>query len=110
MAGLPFLSQKLAEKQLETVKPEIISAAGRQISQLVDNLEDQINLYVKKNMEQIELQSLEEFSRLLRSYEVILKGEINGKQNEAVFIQEHQVKLSILNEMIEKEILEGVQA
>ncbi|SHP77036.1 isoniazid inductible protein IniC [Mycobacteroides abscessus subsp. abscessus] len=109
MAGLPFLSQKLAERQLEIVKPEIISAAGRQISQLVDNLEDQINLYVKKNMEQIEMQSLEEFTRLLRSYELILKGEINGKQKEADFIQEHQVKLSKLNEMIEKEILEGVQ-
>ena len=110
MAGLPFLSQKLAERQLETIKPEIISAAGRQISQLIDNLEDQIHLYVKKNMDQIENRSLDEFSRLLRSYELILKGEIKSKGKEAAAIKAHQIRLTELDEMIEREILEGVLA
>lgn len=110
MAGLPFLSQKLAERQLETIKPEIISAAGRQISQLIDNLEDQIHLYVKKNMDQIENRSLDEFSRLLRSYELILKGEIKSKGKEAAAIEAHQIRLTELDEMIEREILEGVLA
>jgi hypothetical protein len=109
MAGLPFLSQKLAEKQLENVKPELINTAGRQISLLVDNFEEQINHYIQKTKEQIEEQSLEEFSRLLRSYEVILKSEINSKQKESAFIQSYQSKLTELDELIETELMEGVK-
>lgn len=109
MAGLPFLSQKLAEKQLENVKPELITATGRQISQLVDSLEEKINHYVQKTIEQIEEKALDEFSRLLRSYEVILKGEISNKQKEAATIQAYHGKLSELEKMIETEILEGVE-
>jgi GTPase Era involved in 16S rRNA processing len=110
MAGLPFLSQKLAEKQLENIKPELITAAGRQIAQLVDNFEEQVNHYVQRTMEQIEEKSLDEFSRLLRSYEVILKGEITSKQKEANTIQSYQDRLNELAAMIETEIQEGVNA
>ena len=78
MAGLPFY-HKTRRKQLEDIKPELITATG-QISQLVDKFEEQINHYVQRTKEQIEGESLEEFSRLLRSYEVILKDEINNKQ------------------------------
>lgn len=110
MAGLPFLSQKLAEKQLEDIKPELITATGRQISQLVDNFEEQINHYVQRTKEQIEEESLEEFSRLLRSYEVILKDEINNKQKEATFIKAYQSKLTDLDELIKTELMEGEKA
>jgi GTPase Era involved in 16S rRNA processing len=110
MAGLPFLSQKLAEKQLENIKPELITAASRQITQLVDNFEEQVNHYVQRTMEQIEEKSLEEFSRLLRSYEVILKGEIKSKQKEADTIQVFQNRLDELAAWIETEIEEGVYA
>lgn len=109
MAGLPFLSQTLAEKQLENVKPELISATGRQINQLVDQFEDQINQYVAKTMEEIEGKSLEEFTRLLRSYEVIVKGEITSKQKEVSTIQAYQTKLAEFEALIETEILKGVQ-
>jgi GTPase Era involved in 16S rRNA processing len=109
MAGLPFLSQKFAEKQLENIKPDLITAADRQISQLIDNFEDQINLYVQRSMEQIEEKSMEEFSRLLRSYEVILKSEMKNKQKEAAAIQEYQNKLTKLDELIETEFMEGAK-
>lgn len=102
-----ILSQKLAEKQLEDIKPELITATGRQISQLVDNFEEQINHYVQRTKEQIEEESLEEFSRLLRSYEVILKDEINNKQKEATFIKAYQNKLTDLDELIKTELMEG---
>lgn len=108
MAGLPFLSQKLAEKQLENIKPELISNANKQIGHLIDNLEDQLSQYINQAMMDIEEKSLDEFTRLLRSYEVILKGEIKSKQNEAASIQAYQERLKGFDHFIKDEILEGV--
>ncbi|UYZ21765.1 dynamin family protein [Mesobacillus jeotgali] len=108
MAGLPFLSQKLAEKQLENIKPELISNSNKQIGQLVDNLEDHLEQYINQAMKDIEEESFDEFTRLLRSYEVILKGEIKAKQNEAASIRTYQEKLNGFNDFIKDEILEGV--
>lgn len=107
MAGLPFLSQKVAEKQLENIKPELLFSVNRQISLLVDRFEEQIYGYLERTMKQIEEQSLAEFTRLLHSYETILKGEIASKKKEADQIQVYQESLSELAAMIEIELLEG---
>ncbi|WP_338782370.1 dynamin family protein [Metabacillus sp. FJAT-52054] len=107
MAGLPLLSQKLAEKQLENIKPELMTAARRQITQLVDNFEGQAHNYVHRTISQIKESSMEEFSRLLLSYETILKNEINSKQKEASAIQIFHDRLDKMDELIKNEILEG---
>lgn len=106
MAGLPFLSQKLAEKQLENIKPELISAARRQIRQLAENLEEQIHSYVDRAMAEIEERSLEEFSRILRSYELILKGERKNKEKETTAIQTYQNQLAEFKDWMEHELLQ----
>ncbi|RDU37078.1 hypothetical protein DRW41_10355 [Neobacillus piezotolerans] len=110
MAGLPYLSQKLAEKQLENIKPELIIAANSQIGQLITNFEDKIVDYVHTTINKIQEESLEEFTRLLRSYETMIKREISSKQREAATIQVYRTKLAELERLIESEYLEGVSA
>ncbi|WP_394238307.1 dynamin family protein [Niallia oryzisoli] len=110
MAGIPFLAQKLAEKQYEKIKPELIAVTASKIDQLVDNFLDQLYRYIENTLNQIEVKSLEEFSRLIGSYEVLLKSEIKSKQKESAMIHAFKDRLSELESLIEEEILRGVKA
>ncbi|PFG04550.1 dynamin family protein [Bacillus sp. es.034] len=89
MAGLPYISQKIAEKQLSTIKPDLIYAVHNQLNVLLDDFKNQLNQYIRKGIDDIKGNALEEFSRLLTSYQMILKQETERNQTEASHIHAH---------------------
>ncbi|RSK28777.1 hypothetical protein EJF36_18905 [Bacillus sp. HMF5848] len=99
MAGLPFLSQKIAEKQMETIKPELMAAVREQVDVLIDDFQSYLNRYIRKNIESIRENSLMEFDRIIQSYEQLLQNEIRNKEKEAADIAAHQQLLTDLREI-----------
>ncbi|MEH7130849.1 dynamin family protein [Neobacillus drentensis] len=105
MAGLPFLSQKIAEKQLENVKPDLIQAVNLQINGLLDQFQSQLDHYVKQAAENIRDQAMDEYDRKLSTIQFILDEEIASKKQEARHITDYKQNLNMLNEFIKTEIL-----
>ena len=82
MAGLPFVSQKIAEKQLENIKPDLIYTVQKKINMMIIDLEKQLQEYIEKAVNQVKDNSVEEFNRLLHSYEMILKDEVEKQETQ----------------------------
>ncbi|MGR3766002.1 dynamin family protein [Rossellomorea sp. NS-SX7] len=109
MAGLPYISQKIAEKQLANIKPDLIYSVHTQINVLLDDFKYQLNQYIRKGISEINRLSLEEFSRLITSYHMILKEEAARHQTEAAEIHAHREKIKelklYLTELMKEEAL-----
>ena len=104
MAGLPFLSQKLAEKQLENVKPDLIQAVILQINGLLDQFQSKLDHYIRQAVENIKDQSMGEYDRRLSSIQFILDEEIASKKQEVRTITDYKQHVNMLNEFIQTEI------
>ncbi|MFV8829914.1 dynamin family protein [Alkalihalobacterium sp. APHAB7] len=102
MAGLPFLSQKIAEKQLENLKPELISTVQLKTNELIDQFQLQLDQYIRDQMFTIKEQSVDEFHRLLSSYYRMVQDEIRKKTEETSQINEYRAKLEGCKEWIER--------
>lgn len=100
MAGLPFISQKIAEKQLENIKPDLIYTVQKKINMMIIDLEKQLQEYIEKAINQVQDNSVEEFNRLLHSYEMILKDEVVKQETQVGNIDAHRNRLINLKEWI----------
>ncbi|NRF94525.1 AAA family ATPase [Paenibacillus frigoriresistens] len=67
MAGLPFIQQKVAEKQLENANPILLAAADEQLNMLFEQGRMMLSAYVSTSVQQIREKALSEFLRLLES-------------------------------------------
>lgn len=107
MAGLPFLSQKIAEKTLGNVKPDLISAVDLQLTGLLDQFQNKLERYIRQAAESIKDQALDEFSRKLRSIQYLLEEEISGKKQEAYNLSDYKNSLRNLKQFIKSEMMKG---
>ncbi|RLJ90630.1 dynamin family protein [Planococcus citreus] len=100
MAGLPYISEKIAEKQLAAVKPELIMTARQKVNEMVKDFDRQLSEYIKEATNDIRDRSLEEFNRLLYSYETILNDEMDKHHNETADIKKRESKLEELKNIV----------
>ncbi|MFD1774998.1 dynamin family protein [Paenibacillus rhizophilus] len=100
MAGLPFISQKLAEKQLERAKPELLAAAEIHLNSLFDESRALLRNYVKESVNVIGTQTIREFSRLVEGAKASLEMEITVKKETAVSKQVRRDELLGLVDLI----------
>ncbi|CEG22042.1 Bacterial dynamin-like protein [Planococcus massiliensis] len=101
MGGLPFVQQKIAEKQLENVKPDLIREVHKQLDVVLQDFGFYLKRYINRAVEEIKNNTLEEFDRLLRSYQMILQQEVLKHQNETTNIDSDFNMLITLEEWIE---------
>lgn len=100
MAGLPYISEKIAEKQMSTIKPELIRTVHQKVNEMTKDFEGQLSQYVKEATNDIRDRSLEEFNRLLYSYEKILNDEVARHKNETGNFKQRKNKLNELKSII----------
>ncbi|WP_156291262.1 dynamin family protein [Oceanobacillus salinisoli] len=106
MAGMPFLSQKIAEKQLENVKPEIMKGVSDQIDILLNDFQKHLDHFLHQEIRQIRETSINEFYRQLQSFQTIVDKQIEQKTAETNQIKEYQKKLASCESYIKEIILE----
>ena len=100
MAGLPLISQKIAEKQLASAKPDLIYAVDRQIDVLLDEFQAQLNRYIRSNVENIKDRSMNEFKALLKSYQAIVARELQEHESAMGTIDEKRKRLTSMKDFI----------
>ncbi|TJY42219.1 hypothetical protein E5161_09420 [Cohnella pontilimi] len=83
MAGLPFLQHKMAEKKLESMKPDVILALNSHLDTVYDKTRVAIRSYIAQAVYEIHRQSIEEFNRLIRGMESAVQNELSMKRNAA---------------------------
>lgn len=96
MAGLPLIQQKIAEAQLESIKPDLIRETHKQLDALLKDFGMHLKRYINKSIDEIKSNTLAEFGRLLRSYQMILQQEASKHEGEVNNIESH---LMLLNEL-----------
>lgn len=101
MAGLPLIQQKIAESQLENLKPDLIREVHKQLDALLQDFGLHIKRYINKAIDEIKINTLEEFGRLLHSYQMILQQEASRHQSEVKNIGSNLTMLNELNQWIE---------
>ncbi|ANX13921.1 hypothetical protein ABE41_018065 [Fictibacillus arsenicus] len=112
MAGMPFLSQKVAEKQLQNLKPELLLAVEGQINVLLEELHRNLDTFIHNQVNTIKNDALDHFNRAIQSYEHLLNEEMNKKQDETNKVVTYQKELKELSIMLEghfKKIDAGVK-
>lgn len=102
MAGLPFIQQKIAETQLENIKPDLIREVHKHLDALLQDFGLHLKRYINKAIDEIKSNTLEEFGRLLRSHQMILQQEASRHQSEVNSIGTHLTLLDGLDRWIEK--------
>jgi ribosome biogenesis GTPase A len=93
MSGLPFLQQKMAEKQMETAKPGAASALNDHLDSIYDQTRVSIRAYIRQSTTEIKRQAAEEFARLIEGMRKSVEREITMKRQNAE--QEDQVRRSL---------------
>jgi GTPase Era involved in 16S rRNA processing len=101
MAGMPFLSQKVAEKQLQNLKPELLIAVDGQINVLLEELHRNLDTFIHNQINVIKNDALDNFNRAIQSYEHLLNEEMNKKQDETNKVVTYQKELKELSIMLE---------
>ncbi|MEC0304680.1 dynamin family protein [Terribacillus saccharophilus] len=108
MAGLPFAAEKLAEKQLEKIRPELTSSVENQIDDLADALQQHMQLYIYKNCKRIMQYSVKEFRALLSSLHHMMDTEIAARTNDREQLLIQKQRLYTLEKLIKEEDAEYV--
>ncbi|AQQ54172.1 dynamin family protein [Planococcus lenghuensis] len=101
MAGLPLVSQTFAEYQLNKIKPELTRNVRQKLTSMINDLEAQLKMYINQSINQISASSIEEFNRLLNSYEAILQKETLQHKSKARNLSEQNKKQIALKLWIE---------
>ena len=107
MAGLPFLSQKIAEKQMENVKPDLIEAVDQQINELLFQFQGKLDRYIKAAVQDINDQAIDAFSRKLYSIQSMIEEEISEKKQEASHLSSYKTSLVEMKQFIANELFQG---
>jgi GTPase Era involved in 16S rRNA processing len=111
MAGLPMIQQWMAEKQVETIKPEILTHALQHIDSLLDQFQLHLDRYISKAVYDIKEQALLEFIRLLQYVKSVINEEIEIKNQQAIHEASYQDQLHGLMQMLkgyEKDMKERI--
>ncbi|MGM0843687.1 MAG: dynamin family protein [Bacillota bacterium] len=108
MAGLPYISQKIAEKQLENIKPDLISSVHVQLDLIIDDFQNQLHYYVRNAINEIKRQSLEEFGQLIFSFKRIVQEQLSLHESEISAIDEQRERLKDLRTLLENERKEAM--
>lgn len=104
MAGLPLIQQKIAESQLESIKPDLIRETHKHLDNLLQYFGLQLKRYINKAIDEIKNNTLEEFARLLCSHQMILQQEVSRHRNEVNHIDSHLLLLDEVEVWIEKHL------
>ncbi|WP_100405544.1 dynamin family protein [Bacillus solitudinis] len=107
MAGLPFLQQKIAESQMEKIKPELKDTIENHTDVIIKDFKRQLQQYVAQSVQEIKRTTLAEFERLIRSLRSKIESEISSKQSEQRKELDYQQALKELREKIQAFEKEG---
>ncbi|MBM7702345.1 dynamin family protein [Metabacillus iocasae] len=91
MAGLPFIQKKLLKQQLETIKPEVISEARKQLYVVKQSFSESIERYIHNSIEKITQATMDEFNYKSRRVEQNIEFELKHKR-ENIHAQNEQKK------------------
>lgn len=82
-AGFPLIYRKIADKQLEQIKPELLFHIDQSITSLFDDFDQHMSKFISQAIKDIKDFTLEEFHRLLQYTEKIIQEQITNKQEAA---------------------------
>lgn len=100
MAGLPYLQQKIAEKQLENVKPELKYTVEQHVEVIIKDFQSQLVYYISEAIQEIKQHSTDEFSRRMEYLKSKIDQEMAVKRGEAQEEIEYQDRLDELKSEI----------
>lgn len=100
MAGMPFLQKKLADNQLQKVKPELLAQIDLYINDLTENMYTHIEQRVLSTVDQFVDKSLEAFNSEAYYVNERIKEHIKANQQNTNVINEQLQELSTLKEYI----------
>ncbi|WP_368503163.1 dynamin family protein [Alkalihalophilus sp. As8PL] len=95
MAGLPYLQQRIAEKQLESVKPELSIAIDGHLDLILNDFKFHLQQYISRSIHDIKQQTMAEFDQQLLQLKAKIDSAIQDK------VQEQEIEQNVLNSMNE---------
>jgi GTPase Era involved in 16S rRNA processing len=95
-AGFPLIYRKIADQQLENIKPELIFHMDQNITNLFDDFKWHLECFISQAVKEIKDYTLKEFHRLLQYMETIIKEQITNKQEKATSTLMQQTTLEQL--------------
>ncbi|WP_161783046.1 dynamin family protein [Pontibacillus yanchengensis] len=103
MAGLPFLQDKIKEKQWERVKPELIYNTEHLLQQMFYDFERHMCNFLRNSTEKIKNNTLNEFTTLIEHLHKNLKVNIDSKKQrvelDQSYIHELETFIKHMNQM-----------
>lgn len=105
MAGMPFLHQKIAEQQLEKVKPELRQKVNQHLDAILRDFQVRLQHYISTEVQGIKKDALEEFTSLVVYIQEAIQKEVRVKSQEKKDKQRDLAELSKLK----MEILSFIQ-
>lgn len=100
MAGMPFLQKKLADNQLQKVKPELLAQMDLYINDLAENMYTHIEQRVLSTVDQFVDKSLEAFNKEAYYMNERIKEHIKANQQNTNVINEQLQELATLKDYI----------
>lgn len=96
MAGMPFLHQKIAEYQLEKVKPELRQKVNQHLDASLKDFRVRLQHYISTEVQAIKKAALEEFTSLVVYVQEAIQKEVREKTVEK---KDKQLHLEQLNDL-----------
>ena len=94
MAGMPFLQQKIAEQQLEKVKPELKQKVNQHLDASLNDFQVRLQHYISTEVQAIKKNALEEFTSLVVYIQESIQKEVSSKSKEKQDKQRNLAELS----------------
>ncbi|TKD70764.1 dynamin family protein [Pseudalkalibacillus hwajinpoensis] len=101
MAGLPFLQQKIAERQLEKVKPEVKLKVNQHLDATLNDFKVRLQHYLSTEVQEIKKIAIKEFTSLVIYIQEAIQKEVHAKSLEKKSVQHHLTELSKVKAQIE---------
>ncbi|GAE27781.1 dynamin family protein [Halalkalibacter wakoensis JCM 9140] len=108
MAGLPYLQQKIAEKQLEKVRPELKYNVEQHVEAIMQDFQSQLQYYISSAIQEIKRNSMDEFAKRMHYLKKKIDQEMEAKRGEEHEERQYQRKVTELKERLELARVEKV--
>lgn len=100
MAGMPSMTQLIAERQLENQKPQLLSYLEVHLSSLLEDFQHRLAGYIHQSFALIRKETMDHFSKQLNYTEQIIQEEITKQQTQTQREVQYQQKLNDLREWL----------
>lgn len=108
MAGLPFLQNKIMQKQLENIKPQLQMSMDEQLTVLIESFNEKLDQYIESSVRRIEEQTTTQFEQQVSYLKTTIDEQIREAHEESSKLQDKLRALTALESQIGKIVKEGV--